>query len=163
MTSKLLPIILSLASIAFAACDPCDPIVSADTLVIPVDAACVPDGGTTATGGGDSSDGTTIAECLPPEFAPTCASIPKVGGAWGACLGGKCNDGSACMVTPLGDICLPACDGEGCTCKAWDCWGGACEHGSCRPACEAIGDPCPVPGMVCDLNDGDPLCVYQAQ
>jgi len=167
---------LALAPIASACGDPCLPTFTADTLLIApvlVDCEAITSSTSPSTGGGTSTitgtstDASTTGadECIAPLPAPTCAAVPDAGTAWGPCIigGVGCSDGSKCHVSQLGSVCMPSCDvAAGCSCDAGVCLGGVCtEDGTCgAQTCTASGEPCPLPGQVCDFNGGAPLCVY---
>lgn len=142
--------------LALAACgdDPCLPTILADTSIIPAEQEC--DGGTTSSTTGDNTTG-DICEA-PPIDAFICADVPEAGTMWGPCDDGSCGVGAFCITSKTGgEVCAPAC-GE-CGCPNLGCFGGTCnDPGACLPACDAVGDPCPVPGMVCAPDVG--ACVW---
>lgn len=149
---------LAILSTFFAACgDPCDPIVTEDTLIFPV--TCLP----SSTGDtGTSTTGDPVTPIDPkPDPLPVCIAIPVAGEEWGPCVNGECAAGLFCKVSGMGDVCLAACDVPG-PCSAEKCIGGTCdmEIGACVAPCEAVGDPCPLPDMQCFFGPV-PLCAYK--
>lgn len=144
--------------LALAACgdDPCLPTILADTSIIPAEQECDGSTGDPTTGGGDSTTG-DICEA-PPIDALICAAVPEAGTMWGPCDDGSCGVGAFCITSKTGgEVCAPAC-GE-CGCPNLGCFGGTCnDPGACLPACDAVGDPCPVPGMQCAPDVG--ACVW---
>lgn len=160
---------LAILSTIFSACDdPCEPVFTEDTLVI-IGEVCPFTGGDNTSG--DSTSGTSSTTADPvtpldmgPAPLPVCIAIPAPGDAWGPCdAADSCAPGLDCKATPMGSVCLGACDPNAVTvCDAGVCLGGTCEAGidACVAPCHAVGDPCPLPGMVCDFNGGAPLCVH---
>lgn len=159
----------AVASLFTSGCgDPCLPTIGADTIIIPAEEQCggadstsIDPTGDASTGAMDSDSATTGPVCEPPPFpvdAPTCISIPNAGEPWGPCFAvGTCNDGVFCRQTAVGSLCQAECDD--CGCESFKCLGGTClADGECSPQCEAVGDPCPVPTMVCDPSVK--MCVY---
>jgi hypothetical protein len=155
------------ATLAPAACmDPCEAIITAETLVVTA-TDCIPE---TSLGGdtGDTSTGPEPDPVTPldmgPAPIPVCIAIPAPGEQWGPCdANDACAPGLDCKTTPMGSVCLGACDPNTVTvCDADKCLGGTCEAGidACVAPCHAVGDPCPLPGMQCDYNSGAPLCVH---
>lgn len=152
---------LAILSTILVACgDPCDPIVTEDTLIFPV--TCLP---SSTSDTGDTGTSTTADPVTPldmgPAPIPVCIAIPGAGEEWGPCSEGECAEGLTCKETPMGSVCLAACDVPG-PCDADKCLGGTCDMdlGACVAPCKAAGDPCPLPGMQCDYNGGAPLCVH---
>lgn len=149
---------IAILALALAACggDPCLPTILADTSIIPAEEVC--DGGSTSTNTttGDSSTGDLCP--VPPIDALICAAVPSAGEMWGPCAEGlSCAPGSTCIVGTAGNVCAPACDD--CGCPNLGCFGGTCSaENACVPACVAVGDPCPVPGMQCAPDVG--ACVW---
>ena len=165
-------LILIAASAAFilgaGACgDPCLPTFTADTVIVPSDDVCLTTTDKASSEGSTSVDitGTTadpVSTLGPkPDALPVCVAIPGAGEEWGPCVNGECAAGLFCKVSGMGDVCLAACDVSG-PCNTAKCLGGTCdmEIGACVAPCEAVGDPCPLPGMQCDFNGGAPLCVH---
>lgn len=134
--------------------DPCLPTILADTSIIPAEEMC--DDGSTSTTTGDSSTGDMCP--VPPIDALICAAVPSAGEMWGPCAEGlSCAPGSTCIVGTAGNVCAPACDD--CGCPNLGCFGGTCNaENGCAPACIAVGDPCPAPGMQCAPDAG--ACVW---
>lgn len=178
-TPFVIPLLTALTASALGAVacgDPCMPTITADTLIAPALIDCEADmstgsGGTSdastavdTTGSGDASSttGDPVTPIGPkPDPLPVCIAIPVAGEEWGPCVNGECAAGLFCKVSGMGDVCLAACDVPG-PCSAEKCLGGTCDMdiGACAPPCEAVGDPCPLPGMQCDFNGGAPLCVH---
>lgn len=158
--------LVTIATLAPAACvDPCEVIIDADTLIVAA-TDCIPEtslGGDTGTGTDPGPDPVTPLD-MGPAPLPVCVAIPGPGEAWGPCdANDACAPGLACKVAPMGSVCLGACDPNAVTvCDAGVCLGGTCEAGidACVAPCKAVGDPCPLPGMQCDYNGGQPLCVH---
>lgn len=160
---------------ALASCgDPCLPTFTADTVITPANDVCfiatdeassTSDTSTDITGTGSDTSSTTadpVSTLGPkPDALPVCVAIPGAGEEWGPCIDGECAEGLFCKVSGMGDVCLAACDVSG-PCNTAKCLGGTCDMdiGACAPPCEAVGDPCPLPGMQCDFNGGAPLCVH---
>jgi hypothetical protein len=165
-TSAITFAILSATLIA-TACDPCEPTFTGDTL-ISIPETCLPDitGGDSSTGGDSTSTSTstTADPVMPldmgPAPLPVCIAIPGAGEEWGPCNGGKCAEGLSCKATPMGSVCLAACDVPG-PCDADKCLGGTCDMdlGACVAQCKAVGDACPLPGMQCFIGAA-PLCIH---
>ena len=134
--------------------DPCLPTILADTSIIPAEEMC--DDGSTSTTTGDSSTGDMCP--VPPIDALICAAVPSAGEMWGPCAEDpSCMLGFTCIVGAAGNVCAPACDD--CGCPNLGCFGGTCSaENACVPACVAVGDPCPVPGMQCAPDVG--ACVW---
>lgn len=154
--------------------DPCLPTLNADTVIVAANDICFittdkasgSTGGTTAditSGTGDTSS-TTADPVSPldpkPDALPVCIAIPGAGEAWGPCIDGQCAEGLSCKVSAMGDVCLGACDVPG-PCNTDKCLGGTCDMdiGACVAPCEAVGDPCPLPGMQCFFS-ASPLCAH---
>lgn len=162
-------ILLSIFTAALGACggDECLPTINADTLILGADPICVTtDELSTGDGSsGDASTGSSSGEavtsggaCEPPaDDGLICGAVPEAGKMWGPCAEGSvCLGDAVCMIGDKGDVCIPACDD--CGCPNDGCFGGTCTLGACLPACVAVGDPCPAPGMVCDFMAG--ACVW---
>lgn len=150
---------LALASIASACGDPC----------LPTDEASGSTGGTSTditsgTGGTGDTSSTTADPVSPldpkPDALPVCIAIPGAGEEWGPCIDGQCAEGLSCKVSGKGDVCIAACDVPG-PCDTAKCLGGTCDMdlGACVAPCEAVGDPCPLPGMQCFFG-ASPLCAH---
>lgn len=157
------------ATLAPACVDPCEAIVTAETLIVAA-TDCIPE--TSLGGSSDTSDTTSVDPSadpvtqldMGPAPLPVCVAIPAPGDAWGPCdANDACAPGLDCKTTPMGSVCLGACDPNAASaCDAGVCLGGTCEAGidACVAPCHAVGDPCPLPGMQCDFNGGAPLCVH---